>query len=264
MSATAVIELSAVCKSYGERFRPAVQQLSFRVEPGEILGFIGPNGAGKTTTILMIAGLLLPSAGTVRVLGRQVRPGLGDTRVGVVSSSLGEFDYLTGQELLLLSGRLLGLTGAEAGRRTDALIAAFDLGGSESGLLPTYSAGMKQKIRIACALIGSPKVLLLDEPFESLDVTACALVSALVQRFAQDGGAALLASHDLHRVERLATHYAILQAGQLQELAPMHSLAAGAAAHCAVASPALEQRFWSVTGVPEAPVLDWLHPSAES
>ena len=255
---SSAIEIEGVDKSYGERFRPAVEKVSLRVERGEVLGLVGPNGAGKTTTVFMLAGLLKPSVGVLRVLGREVRAGLGDPRVGLVSGSLEDFDYLTGAESVLLGGRLLGLSGAEAGRRARALLAAFDLGGAENNLTTTYSSGMKQKVRICCALVGAPEVLLLDEPFEALDIAACAVLSGIVKKFAADGGAVLLCSHDLCMVEQLATHYAILQAGRLQETAPMQTLAAGAGG--AAARPALEERFWAVAGSPKVPELDWLRP----
>jgi ABC-2 type transport system ATP-binding protein len=254
-----LIETNEVTKRYGGSLGPALDRLSISVGCGEVLGLVGPNGAGKTTTVLMLAGLLKPSSGVLRVLGREVRAGLGDPRVGLVSGSLEDFDYLTGAESILLGGRLLGLSGAEAGRRTDALLKAFDLEGAENNLTTTYSSGMKQKVRICCALVGEPQVLLLDEPFEALDIHACAVLSGIVEQFTAAGGATLLCSHDLRMVERLATHYAILQAGQLQEMAPMKSLAAGAPGG-APARPALEQRFWEVTGAPPAPELDWLNP----
>lgn len=254
MAVSAAIELAGVDKSYfAGRF--AVQQLSFSVGEGSVLGLVGPNGAGKTTTILMLAGLLQPDAGTLVVLGREVRAGRGDPRVGLVCGTLEDFEYLTGAETLLLTGRLLGLTGKEARRRADALLAAFELEDAQNNLVPTYSSGMHQKLRIACALIGSPAVLLLDEPFEALDAAACEVLSGIVTNFARAGGAVLLASHDLARLERLATHYAILHSGRLQQLAPVSSLAAAAAGS---ARNALEERLWSVAGAPAAPDFDWL------
>lgn len=259
MRSRTAIEACGVDKSYGERFRPALQQVTFTVSEGEVLGIIGPNGAGKTTTLLIVSGLLRPSAGSVRVLGKQVRAGIGDPRIGLVSGSLGDFDFLTGGESVLLAGRLLGLSGAEAGRRADELLAAFDLQGAADKLITSYSSGMKQKVRICCALIGSPSVLLLDEPFEALDIAASAVLSEIVRRLAAAGAAVLLASHDLRLVEKLATHYAILQAGRLQETADMASLGAGEGV-CAD-RPRLEQRFWEVTGAPVIPELAWLKPA---
>jgi len=119
---------------------------------------------------------------------------------------------------------------------------------------------MHQELRIACALIGSPEVLLLDEPFEALDAADCKVLAGLVANFASAGGAVLLASHDLARVGRLATHYAILQSGRLLELAPMHSLAS---ATDAPTRSALEQRLWNAVGAPSAPDIDWLFSQPE-
>ncbi len=259
---SAAIELREASKRYGDWGRFAVEALSFAVETGTVLGLVGPNGAGKTTTIFMLAGLLEPSAGTLRVLGREVRPGLGDPRVGLVSGSLEEFDYLTGTESVILVGRLLGLPGREAARRAEALLKLFDLGGAENGLLPTYSSGMKQKIRVACALVGTPEVLLLDEPFEALDITASAILAEIIRRFAAGGGTVLLASHDLRLVERVATHYAILKAGRLVETGSLSALASGTA-DGGGGHPALEQRFWELTGPPAVPELDWLRQGSE-
>ena len=195
----------------------AVDGVNLRVARGQFFGFLGPNGAGKSTTIKMLTGLLQPTAGIVRVLGRDLAaaPVEVKRRIGVVPEDLNLFERLTGAEMLTFTGRMYGLTREETRERGRELLALMELDGEPKKLVVEYSHGMKKKLSLACALIHRPEILFLDEPFEGVDALASRTLKDLLLKLTARGITVFLTSHVLEIVERLCTHIAIITAGRL-------------------------------------------------
>ena len=205
------IEVDHVSRWYGNVV--AVNDVSFSVGPG-VTGLLGPNGAGKTTILHMAAGLLAPSAGGVLVAGEPIwrHPELY-RRVGLVPERESVYPYLTGREFALVNARLQGLPdpGAAAARA----IAAVDLDAAADRRIGTYSKGMRQRIKMAAALVHDPPVLLLDEPFNGMDPRQRLHMFALLRDMAGEGRTILLSSHILEEVERVADSVLVIYAGRL-------------------------------------------------
>ena len=195
----------------------AVDGVNLRVGRGQFFGFLGPNGAGKSTTIKMLTGLLAPTGGSVRVLGRDLagEPLEVKRRIGVVPEDLNLFERLTGAEMLTFTGRMYGLTREETTERGRELLALMDLEGEPKKLVVEYSHGMKKKLSLACALIHRPEILFLDEPFEGVDALASRTLKDLLLQLTARGITVFLTSHVLEIVERLCTHIAIITGGRL-------------------------------------------------
>jgi ABC-2 type transport system ATP-binding protein len=195
----------------------AVDGVNLRVGRGQFFGFLGPNGAGKSTTIKMLTGLLEPTAGRVRVLGRDLAEESLEVkrRIGVVPEDLNLFERLTGAEMLTFTGRMYGLTREETTERGRELLALMELDGEPKKLVVEYSHGMKKKLSLACALIHRPEILFLDEPFEGVDALASRTLKDLLLKLTARGITVFLTSHVLEIVERLCTHIAIITAGRL-------------------------------------------------
>lgn len=195
----------------------AVDGVNLRVERGQFFGFLGPNGAGKSTTIKMLTGLLEPSSGRVRVLGRDLAVETTEVkrRIGVVPEDLNLFERLTGAEMLTFTGRMYGLRREETAERAGELLRLMELDAEPKKLIVEYSHGMKKKLSLACALIHSPEILFLDEPFEGVDALASRTLKDLLLKLTARGITVFLTSHVLEIVERLCTHIAIITAGRL-------------------------------------------------
>lgn len=195
----------------------AVDHLNLRVERGRFFGFLGPNGAGKSTTIKMLTGLLAPTSGSIRVLGRDLEsePLEVKRRIGVVPEDLNLFERLTGAEMLTFTGRMYGLERAETSSRAAELLALMELNTEPKKLVVEYSHGMKKKLSLACALIHRPEILFLDEPFEGVDAIASRTLKNLLSKLTERGLTVFLTSHVLEIVERLCTDIAIISQGKL-------------------------------------------------
>ncbi len=208
---TAAVEVTDVSRWYGNVV--AVNGISFALAPG-VTGLLGPNGAGKTTLLNMIAGFLKPSAGEVRVLGEQAfgEPGVYE-RVALVPEREAVYEFLTGYEFVRLSARLHDLPDIDqATRRAIALVEMTDAAERATG---GYSKGMKQRIKIAAALVHDPDVLLLDEPFNGMDPRQRLQMMDLLRRMADEGRTILFSSHILEEVERLGENVLVVVAGRL-------------------------------------------------
>lgn len=253
---TNAIEVRGLFKSYGRV--EALRGLNFDVPRGSIYGLIGPNGAGKTTTLAILAGLMAPTAGQAFVLGSAVCAGdeTLKSKIGFASPQFTYFDYLSGDEMLNVCGLMHGLGRDESARRTADLLAMLDLDGADRHYLYEYSLGMRQKIGLACALIHSPEVLLLDEPFESLDPTAVFRLMHTLEQMKTRGKTILLTSHDLGLVERVCDRVAILHEGVVKQEIDRSELAGDS--RVAHSSIPLEARLWDVVGKPEARELSWI------
>lgn len=195
----------------------AVDDLNLTVRRGSFFGFLGPNGAGKSTTIKMLTGLLAPTSGRIRVLGRDIatEPLEVKRRIGVVPEDLNLFERLTGAEMLSFTGRMYGLQKAEIAERSPELLELMELRDEPKKLIVEYSHGMKKKLSLACALIHRPEILFLDEPFEGIDAIASRTLKDLLSRLTERGLTVFLTSHVLEIVERLCSDIAIISQGKL-------------------------------------------------
>jgi ABC-2 type transport system ATP-binding protein len=207
----------------------AVDNLNLTVRGGSFFGFLGPNGAGKSTTIKMLTGLLAPTSGGIRVLGRDMaaEPLEVKRRIGVVPEDLNLFERLTGAEMLSFTGRMYGLQKSEISERSLELLDLMELRGEPKKLIVEYSHGMKKKLSLACALIHRPEILFLDEPFEGIDAIASRTLKDLLSRLTARGLTVFLTSHVLEIVERLCSDIAIISQGKLLAAGSLDELRKG-------------------------------------
>src|SRR2546423_3120896 len=229
----------------------AVDHVNLRVEGGRFFGFLGPNGAGKSTTIKMLTGLLAPTSGRMRVLGRDIaRESLEvKRRIGVVPEDLNLFERLTGAEMLTFTARMYGLGRAETIERTRELLELMELNGEPKKLVVEYSHGMKKKLALACALIHRPEILFLDEPFEGVDAIASRTLKDLLSRLTARGLTVFLTSHVLEIVERLCSDIAIISEGRLVASGSLNELRKGIRVEGDGEGPvSLEEYFIHVVG----------------
>jgi len=224
----------------------AVDNLSFSVASGEIVGLIGPNGAGKTTTLRSIAGILRPSAGCIRIDGHDI---VSDSleakrRLAFMPDEPHLFEYLTVEEHLRLIGRLY--TVDDFDRRARVLIDELELAGKEKALPGELSRGMRQKVVIACGLVRNATTLLFDEPLTGLDPIGIKRMRETIVARARSGAAILLSSHLLHLVEEVCSRVIIMAAGKKVADGTFAELATRA--DLAAAGSNLEEIFLRVTG----------------
>lgn len=207
----------------------AVDNLNLTLRRGSFFGFLGPNGAGKSTTIKMLTGLLAPTSGTIRVLGRDIaqEPLEVKRRIGVVPEDLNLFERLTGAEMLNFTGRMYGLGKTEIVERSPELLDLMELRDEPKKLIVEYSHGMKKKLSLACALIHRPEILFLDEPFEGVDAIASRTLKDLLSRLTARGLTVFLTSHVLEIVERLCSDIAIISQGKLLAAGSLDELRKG-------------------------------------
>ena len=207
----------------------AVDNLNLTLRRGSFFGFLGPNGAGKSTTIKMLTGLLAPTSGKIRVLGRDLseEPLEVKRRIGVVPEDLNLFERLTGAEMLAFTGRMYGLQKAEIAERSPELLDLMELRNEPKKLIVEYSHGMKKKLSLACALIHRPEILFLDEPFEGIDAIASRTLKDLLSRLTARGLTVFLTSHVLEIVERLCSDIAIISQGKLLAAGSLDELRKG-------------------------------------
>jgi len=246
-----VLSISGLVKQFGDTV--AVDGVDLEVRRGSFYGIVGPNGAGKTTTLSMVTGLLRPDAGSIRVQGVDVwqDPAEAKRAIGVLPDRLRLFDRLTGNQLLYYSGVLRGLDPATVKSRTTDLARAFGLDDALGRLVSDYSAGMTKKIALAAALIHSPRLLILDEPFESVDPVSAANVIEILQRYVANGGTVVLSSHGMDFIQRVCDHVAIIVQGKV--------LAAGSVDEVR-GTGTLEERFVELAGGRKsAEGMEWLH-----
>jgi ABC-2 type transport system ATP-binding protein len=206
-----VIEVDGLHKLYGNF--PAVQGLSFRVAPGEVLGLVGPNGAGKTTTIRSIAGIIIPTSGRISIAGHDLAldPVAAKSALAFIPDEPHLFEYLTVEEHLRFIARLYQL--GDVSDRIPGLLGELDLADKRAALPGELSRGMKQKLAIACGLLHHPRALLLDEPLTGLDPVGIRRMKTTIMRRAAGGAAVILSSHLLHLVEEICTRVLIMQRG---------------------------------------------------
>src|ERR1700735_4319209 len=202
--ACSVLELENLSKSY--RGIPAISNVNFRVDAGEVVGYLGANGSGKSTTVKIITGLLQPNEGRVLFQGNNMRDDLVGFRaaLGYVPEEAHLYTYLSGIEYLQLVARLRGLQEREIQIKAIRLLRLLGLESWRHSPISMYSKGMKQRVLIAAALMHDPKLLIFDEPLSGLDVVTARLFKDLLQELAAQGKAILYISHVLEVVEQCA------------------------------------------------------------
>ena len=209
------LAIRGLVKVYGNLI--AVADLSLDIPTGSFYGIVGPNGAGKTTTLTMATGLLTPDRGTAYVHGVDVWARTQEARalLGVMPDGMRLLDRLSGPDFLVHVGMLHGLDASTARERAQELLAALDLAEAGKKLISDYSAGMTKKIALAAALIHSPRVLVLDEPFEAVDPVSAANIRQILTDYTKRGGTVILSSHVMATVQQLCTHVAIIDKGRV-------------------------------------------------
>src|SRR5438046_1519451 len=212
-----MILLQRLTKKFGSQV--AVDDLSFEVPAGQIVGFLGPNGAGKSTTLKMLTGMIEPSQGTATICGFDLRrePLEVKRRVGFVPESAAVFASLTGLEYLEMVAALYAIPLDAARARIQQFIAFLDLSFETltDKLLGAYSKGMRRKVVITAALLHNPPVVFFDEPLDGLDANAAVGFKALIQTLAREGKTIVYSSHILDVVERVCDRVIIIDAGRL-------------------------------------------------
>ena len=218
-----MITVEHLTKTYGP-YR-AVDDVSFTCEPGAVTGFLGSNGAGKSTSMRIMAGLTPPTSGTATIGGVNYRdiPNPG-TQVGVLLDASAQHAGRTGREILMLSAITMGLPAS----RVDEMLELVSLTPAESKRrVKNYSLGMRQRLGIANALMGDPKILILDEPANGLDPAGIHWMRSLLRHYANRGGTVLLSSHLLHEIEVIADEIIVIGRGKIVAQGTKAELLAG-------------------------------------
>jgi ABC-2 type transport system ATP-binding protein len=208
-----VVELASASRWYGNVV--AVNEVSFRLEGG-VTGLLGPNGAGKSTILHMIAGFLAPSSGAVTVGGHATRGNIEMYRhIGLVPERETVYPFLTGRAFVKANAQLQGMDGTAADAAAERAIGLVELQSAQDRAIGTYSKGMRQRVKVAAALVHDPPILLLDEPFNGMDPRQRLHMMDLLRRMAAEGRTILFSSHILEEVERLADQVLVVVAGRL-------------------------------------------------
>jgi ABC-2 type transport system ATP-binding protein len=209
-----MIETQSLTKRYG-RFT-AVDAISFRVEPGQVLGFLGPNGAGKSTTMKMIAGFLAPSAGSARVCGYDIESQALEAKrvLGYLPEGAPSYGEMTVRQFLAFVADVRGLDGARRGQRIDEVVGRLQLAPVLQQSIDTLSKGFKRRVGLAQAILHDPKVLILDEPTDGLDPNQKHEVRGLIQSMAKDR-TIVISTHILEEVHAVCTRAVIIAQGRL-------------------------------------------------
>lgn len=252
----AALSVRGLWKQFGEKV--AVRGIDLEIPRGSFYGVVGPNGAGKTTTLSMATGLLRPDAGTVSIDGRDLWSDLvaGKRELGVLPDGVRLFDRLTGEQLLTYAGLLRGMDRATVAERTRDLLTALDLTQDASTFVVDYSAGMTKKIALGSAMIHAPRLLVLDEPFESVDPVSAANIRDLLHDYVASGGTVVVSSHVMDLVQRMCDRVAIIAAGEIRAAGTVEEVRDGAS---------LEERFVElVGGRQQTEGLEWLRTSSDS
>jgi ABC-2 type transport system ATP-binding protein len=205
---------------------PAVSDVTFRLNTGEVLGCLGPNGSGKSTTVRMLTGLIEPSQGQVLSAGENIRSNLVGyrARLGYVPEEPELYPFLSGWEYLELIGTLRGLEKPKLEKKVGAMLELFSLAPFRYSFIGSYSKGMRQRILLISALLHDPPLLIFVEPLSGLDVTSAMVVKNLMKSLAVRGKAIFYCSHVLEVVEKVCSHVMILRKGKVIAYAPTAEL----------------------------------------
>ncbi len=239
-----MIKLTQLTKRYGSF--TAVNGIDLAIRKGELFGFLGPNGAGKTTTFRMIAGIILPTTGSIEIggvdLGRQ--PLVAKRRLGYIPDRPFVYDKITGAEFLRFVAALYNAEDATLERRIDELLDLFELAPWKHQLTESYSHGMRQKLIIASAFVHRPEVIVVDEPMVGLDPKGARLLKDMFREYVDRGGTVLMSTHTLEVAESMCDRIAIMQGGRILAQGTMAELREQTAS----GDSSLEDLFLRLTG----------------
>jgi ABC-2 type transport system ATP-binding protein len=210
-----MLQVDRLTKRYGAIV--GIDDVSFTVHPGEVFGLLGPNGSGKSTTVKILTGLLEPTSGHVRIDDMDILADIIGFKasLGYVPEEPHLYSYLTGPEYLRLVGRLRGLRDDVLDEKIDRFLQLFGIYDDRYQTLSSYSKGMRQKILFAAAVLHNPRLVILDEPFSGLDVSATRLLKVFVRALAADGKMVVFSSHVLEIVEQVCSRVLILRDGHI-------------------------------------------------
>ncbi|PPI41660.1 MULTISPECIES: ABC transporter ATP-binding protein [unclassified Rathayibacter] len=233
------LRIRGLRKRFGDK--EAVKDIDLDVPAGSFFGLVGPNGAGKTTTLSMATALLRPDSGVVTIHEVDVWKDTLEAKrlIGVLADGVKLFDRLTGLQLVTYYGLLCGLERSVVVERTDDLLALLGLDPADRTLVVDYSAGMTKKIALACALVRAPRLLVLDEPFESVDPVSAANIRDILTGFVASGGTVIVSSHSMDLVERMCDRVAVIADGRVLASGTLEEVRAGSS---------LEERFVELVG----------------
>lgn len=208
-----IVETSNLTKMYGKKI--GCSEICLSVGEGQIFGFLGPNGAGKSTLVKILVGLLFPTSGTAKILGRPLGDLEARRKTGFLPENFRYQDWLTGEELLSFHASLYGLSAQDKKSRIPAVLEQVGLSGKERQRVGTYSKGMQQRIGLACALLPDPELVFLDEPTSALDPLGRREVRQIILDLRRRGKTVFLNSHLLSEVEMICDQVAIIHKGRI-------------------------------------------------
>ena len=239
-----MIELRSLTKRYGSF--TAVNSVDLDVPRGELFGFLGPNGAGKTTTLRMIAGILRPSSGTVRIAGVDLakQPTEAKQKLGFIPDRPFIYEKRTGREFLRFVAVLYGQQGAQVEHRGRELLSLFDLEDWRDELVESYSHGMRQKLIISSAFVHRPDVIVVDEPMVGLDPKAARTLKDVFREYTRRGHTIMMSTHTLEVAQAMCDRIAIIQRGRIAAAGTMDDLRR----HAESGTEGLEDIFLRLTG----------------
>lgn len=221
------IDAQDVVKLYGNNL--ALDHLYLQIPAGSFFGLVGPNGAGKSTFLSIATGLLEPDRGTVFINGISMwdEPVAAKAALGVLPDGMHMFDRLSGIEHLTFVAQLRGLDKQTAIQRSRSLLQTFELPLDKKKTISEYSTGMRKKIGLALALVTSPRLVVLDEPFEAVDPVSANTLQQVLKEYVKRGGTVVLSSHVMATVESLCTHVAVINQGRILVSGTTEEVAAG-------------------------------------
>jgi len=221
MAGPMILELQGVTKLY--KNGRGIEDISFTLAPGEVLGLLGPNGSGKTTTMKVIAGLVRPQSGVVRVCGVDAMAHHEEAMsfIGCLIEAPALYDYMTAEQNLQLAARFYK---AVDGSRINEVLQMVDMDRYKNDKVRSFSLGMRQRIGLAAALISKPRLLILDEPANGLDIEGMMYVREVIRAAAQDGSSVLISSHLANEIQQCATKAAVIHSGKLLGLDSMDAI----------------------------------------
>ena len=214
---TYAFETKNVKKYYGDGKVKALDGVTLKAELGKVFALLGPNGAGKTTIVRMLSTLLTPTAGTVKVMGKDVVSEAHDVReiIGLAGQYAAVDEFLTGRENIQMAGRLYHLSKAEAKKRTESILARLNLTDAADRQVKTYSGGMRRRLDLGASLVGHPKILFLDEPTTGLDPRTRQELWNIIRDLVKEGTTLLLTTQYMEEADELADHIAVIDRGKL-------------------------------------------------
>ena len=209
-----MLEVISLTKCYATI--PAIDNISFSIKPGEVLGYLGPNGSGKSTTVKIVTGLMEATRGSVLFNGADIQHDLSGYKrlLGYVPEEANLYPFLSGLEYLALVGRLRGMRDSLIAKRADAMLHVFSMHPHRHTTIGAYSKGMRQRILLIAALLHNPQIIVFDEPLSGLDVTSALIFRQLVSALRGAGKMILYCSHVLEVVEKVCSHVIVLQRGK--------------------------------------------------